>query len=45
MSSKKKQNREQFYSGLRLAVNSLMGPILAASMQVASYQRTYDYLS
>jgi len=41
----KKQNREQFYSELRLALNSLMGPISAASMEVGSYQRAYDYLS
>jgi serine/threonine-protein kinase ATR len=41
----KKQNREQFYSELRLALNSLMGPISAASMEVGSYQRAYDYLA
>ncbi|CAF2913385.1 unnamed protein product [Rotaria sp. Silwood2] len=41
----KKQNREEFYSEFRLALNSLMGPISAASMEVGSYQRAYDYLA
>jgi serine/threonine-protein kinase ATR len=41
----KKQNREEFSSQLRLASNSLMGPISAASMEVGSYQRAYDYLA
>ncbi|CAF1368457.1 unnamed protein product [Rotaria sordida] len=41
----KKQNRDEFYSELRLALNSLMGPISAASMEVGSYQRGYDYLA
>jgi serine/threonine-protein kinase ATR len=41
----KKQNYEQFYSELRVAFHSLMGPISAASMEVGSYQRAYDYLA
>ncbi|CAF3813461.1 unnamed protein product [Adineta steineri] len=41
----KKQNREEFSSEFRLALNSLMGPISAASMEVGSYQRAYDYLA
>ena len=44
LSQAKKQNREGFSSQLRLALNSLMGPISAASMEVGSYQRAYDYL-
>ena len=41
----KKKNPQQFTSELRLAFNSLMGPISAASMEVGSYQRAYDYLA
>ena len=41
----KKYNRNEFYSEFRLALNSLMGPISAASMEVGSYQRAYDYLA
>ena len=41
----KKENYEQFYIQFRLALNSLMGPISAASMEVGSYQRAYDYLA
>lgn len=41
----KKHSREEFYSEFRSALNSLMGPISAASMEVGSYQRAYDYLA
>ena len=41
----KKHNRQGFDAQLRLAMNSLMGPISAASMEVGSYQRAYDYLA
>ena len=41
----KKKNHPQFTAELRLAFNSLMGPISAASMEVGSYQRAYDYLA
>ena len=41
----KKQNHQQFTSELRVAYNSLMGPISAASMEVGSYERAYDYIA
>ena len=45
MSSEKTKSIKNFLPNLRLALNSLMGPISAASMEVGSYQRAYDYLA